>query len=175
MRIDSVSRVHHPREAVYKAYRDNLPEIAAYIPDISKILVHKRADTAAGIDLHNEWFADTEIPSVARKFIKPEHLRWDDHATWNDEGHYVDWVIKTRVFTDSVTCSGRNTFIEDGPNSTQVQLQGSLTISVKAIPGVPSFVAKRMAPQIEAFIVKLITPNLEQVNRSIGAYLDARA
>ena len=84
-------------------------------------------------------------------------------------------MIKTRVFTDSVTCSGRNTFIEDGPNSTKVQLQGSLTISVKAIPGVPSFVAKRMAPQIEAFIVKLITPNLEQVNRSIGAYLDARA
>jgi hypothetical protein len=138
-------------------------------------MVHSRTETAIGVDLHNEWIADTEIPKVARSLIKPEHLRWDDHAKWDDSSFRVDWQIKTRVFTDSVMCSGRNTFIEDGPDYTRVKLTGELTIALKGIPGVPNFVAKRMAPQIEAFIVKMITPNLEQVNRSIGTYLDANS
>ena len=173
MRIDSESRIAHPRARVYQAYRDNLPEIAAYIPDIEKIVVHSRKESDAGVDLHNEWVADTEIPAIASKIIKPEHLRWDDYAKWNDAGFYVDWTIKTRVFTESVTCSGRNTFVEDGADRTRVKLTGNLVIQLKDIRGVPNFLAKRMAPQIEAFIVKMITPNLEQVNRSIGTYLDA--
>ncbi|MFT4627213.1 MAG: hypothetical protein ACI8PZ_005894 [Myxococcota bacterium] len=175
MRIDSESLIAHPRDAVYQAYRDRLPEIAAYIPDIKQIIIHSRAESAAGVDLHNEWVADSEIPAVAKSLIKPEHLRWDDFAKWNDAGSYVDWTIKTRVFTDSVTCSGRNTFLEDGAGRTRVKLTGNLTIALKDIRGVPSFLAKRMAPQIEAFIVKLITPNLEQVNRSIGTFLDAQS
>ena len=53
-------------------------------------------------------------------------------------------------------------------------LQGQLHIDLRDIRGVPSFVAKRLAPRLESFIVGMIAPNLEQVNRSIERFLDAQ-
>ena len=173
MQILSESRIAYPREQVYLAYRDKLPDIAKFIPDIREIVVHSREETSTGVKLHNEWISDREVPAMVAKIIKPEHLRWDDHADWNDELSHVDWVIKTRAFTESVTCAGRNSILAEGDDNTLVRLTGTLTINVRDIPGVPSFLAKRLAPQIEKFIVSLITPNLEEVNKSIQRYLDA--
>jgi hypothetical protein len=51
-------------------------------------------------------------------------------------------------------------------------LTGELHIQASKIPGVPRLLARQLAPQIEKFIVRLITPNLEQVNRSLGTFLD---
>jgi hypothetical protein len=172
MEIRSESRIAYPRDQVYRAYRDRLPEIAKYIPDIREIVVRSREETPRGPRLHNEWIADREVPSFAQAILKPEHLRWDDLAEWHDDERYVAWTLKTRAFTDAVRCSGRNTFLEDG-GGTRVLLTGDLTIDLKEIPGVPSFLAKRIAPQVEKFIVSLVTPNLERVNASIERFLDA--
>ena len=172
MKIHSESRIAYPREQVYLAYRDRLPEIARYIPDIKTIETLTREATDTGVRLHNAWVSQSEIPAVVSKFIRPEHLRWDDHAEWNDAGSYVDWTIKTRAFTEAVACSGRNEILEDG-DGTLVRLTGDFHINLKEISGVPSFLAKRLAPQIEKFIVTMITPNLEEVNASIQRFLDA--
>ncbi len=175
MEIRSESRINYPRAKVYETYRDKLREIAAYMPDIREIVVHSREEADGIVKLHNEWISDREVPKVVAKIIKPEHLRWDDHATWHDEGFYVDWIIKTRAFTDAVTCSGRNSMIAVGDNATIVRLTGELKITVTGIPGVPSFLAKRLAPQVEKFIVGLITPNLKNTNKSLQDYLDAES
>ncbi len=53
-----------------------------------------------------------------------------------------------------------------------MRLTGTLVIDLKEIPGVPSFLGRRLAPQVERFIVSLITPNLEAVNTSIQRFLD---
>ena len=172
MEIRSESRISYPRQRVYETYRDKLSEISAYMPDIKDIIVHSRAEADGQVKIHNEWISDREIPAVVAKIIKPEHLRWDDHATWHDDGFYVDWVIKTRAFTEAVTCSGRNAMIADGDN-TIVRLTGDLKITVTKIPGVPSFLAKRLAPQVEKFIIGLITPNLKNTNKSLQDFLDA--
>lgn len=172
MEIRSESRIHYPRERVYRAYRDQLPAIAAHMPDIREIIVHSREEQDGVVKILNEWVSDRDIPAVVAKVIRPEHLRWNDHATWHDADFYVDWVIETRAFTDAVRCSGRNSMIADG-DGTIVRLEGSLEISVKGIPGVPSFLAKRLAPQVERFIVGLITPNLKNTNTSLQDYLDA--
>jgi hypothetical protein len=171
MEIRSESRIKYPRDQVYRTYRDRLPEIAKYIPDIREIVVKSREETADRVKLHNEWVAEREIPAFAQAVLKPEHLRWDDHAEWHDDEHYVAWTLKTRAFTDAVRCSGRNTFLEDGAG-TRVVLTGELAIDLKEIPGVPGFLAKRIAPQVEKFIVSLVTPNLERVNASIERFLD---
>lgn len=175
MEIKSESRIPYPRPVVYRAYRDHLSEVAAYIPDIREIVVHKRLEDGAVVRLHNEWISQTEVPAFAQRFLKPEMLRWDDYATWDEAAWACDWRIKTRVFTDAVTCGGRNTFVEDGPNATRVVLGGDLQIALKEIPGVPSFLASTLAPQVEKFIVSLITPNLQKVNGSLGQFLDAQA
>lgn len=174
MKIDSESRIHHPRDRVFAAYRDRLPEVAEYIPDIKEIKVLSREEGEGVIKLHNEWVGATEIPSAFKMFLKPEHLRWDDFATWKGGEWACEWQIKTRVFTDAVKCSGRNVFHEDGEGRTRVKLAGDLTIKLEAIPGVPGFLGRRLAPQVEKFIVNLITPNLERVNASLEKFMDEK-
>ncbi len=174
MEIRSESRIAHPLDAVFHAYRDHLPDAAKFIPDIREVIVRKREEFEGRVSLHNEWVGDRELPAIAQGFLKPEHLRWDDFATWHTEGTWCDWTIKTRAFTDRVHCKGKNQLVADGPTRTFVRLTGELRIDVIELPGIPSFIAKRIAPQLEKFIVSLITPNLEQTNRGIEAYLDSK-
>lgn len=172
MQIHSESRIHHPLELVYQSYRDRLPEIAPYTPDIREIVVHSREERPEGPKLHNIWVADREIPAIANGLIKEDMLRWDDFASWNDAERHVDWVLRIPAFPDQVQCSGRNAFFDDGAGGTRVVLSGDLSISLKKIPGVPRLLAGRIAPKIEEFIVKLVTPNLEKVNSSLERFLD---
>jgi len=173
MRIHSESIIRHPQAKVYEAYRDRLPEIAAYIPDVKEIVRESREELGGGhVKIHNVWIADREIPVFARAFLKPEMLRWDDFADWKDEEHRVYWKLRLRVFTDQVTCSGTNSFHADGDDRTKVVLEGDLDIDVKNVPGVPRMLAGGIKPKIEKFIVSLITPNLERVNTSLQQFLD---
>ena len=175
MRIHSESLIRHSQEKVYAAYRDRLPEIAEYIPDVKEILVESREDVGSGVvKIHNVWIADRSVPIFARAFLKPEMLRWDDLAEWRDEEHRVHWTLKLRVFTDQVTCGGTNTFYEADNGQTRVVLDGDLDIDLKNIPGVPRMLAGGMKPKIEKFIVSLITPNLERVNESLQQFLDEK-
>ena len=173
MKIASESRIEHPLEQVYAAYRDELPRIVSHLPDIREIRVESSENTSNGIKLHNRWIADREIPKMLKGIIKPEMLEWDDFAEWHDEAHYVAWTLRIPAFETQVQCSGRNSFYADG-SGTRVVLTGELRIRMEQVPGVPKFMAKKLAPRVETFIVKLVTPNLKQVNESLGRYLDAR-
>lgn len=172
MKIDSQTRIHHPRDVVFRAYRDRLAEVVPYIPDIREIKVHSREEEGGRVVLHNEWIADRDVPKAFSMVLKPEHLRWDDHATWDEDTWTCRWTIKPRVFTDAVSCSGENVFSDDGDGHTRLALKGDLTIRLESIPGVPGFLGRRLAPQLEKFIVNLITPNLERVNTSLEQFLD---
>lgn len=172
MKINSESLIRHSQQAVYIAYRDRLSEVAAYIPDIKEIRVVSREQTNTGVTLHNLWRADREIPRVVQSFVKPHMLQWNDYARWHDAEAYCEWRLEIPAFPNNVTCSGRNTFYADG-NNTRVVLTGNLEINPD-FPGMPRLIARRIAPQIEKFIVMLITPNLKKVNESLGAFLDAQ-
>lgn len=174
MRIHSESIIRHPAEEVFVAYRDQMPQVAAYIPDIKEIQVLSREEGAGVVKLHNVWIADREVPTFARAFIKPEMLRWDDFAEWRESERRCYWTLKVRVFSEAVRCSGTNTIVAVDPQTTRVTLSGDLQIDLKHIPGVPSLLAGRITPQVESFIVSLITPNLEGVNKALGSFLDAK-
>jgi len=172
MRIHTDTLIHHPLERVYAAYRDELPALAEYIPDIREIVVEKREERDGGVDIHNVWVAEREVPVYARAFLKPEMLRWDDYADWRDQETLVNWRIATRVFTDAVECAGTNSFVAEGEGATRLTLEGDLAIDLRHIPGVPRLLAGGLRPKVEGFIVSLITPNLERVNASLQRYLD---
>jgi hypothetical protein len=173
MKIHSESRLRHPLATVYATYRDRMPEIAAYMPDIDRIEVRSRAQGPKGPRLLNVWHAKNNIPKVAQGIVKPEWLYWEDHAEWDDQNTWVDWTLIVPTFREGVKCSGRNQFIADGAG-TRVLLTGDLQIAIRDVPGVPRLLAGRIAPKVEEFIVKLVTPNLERVNDSLGAFLDAQ-
>jgi hypothetical protein len=172
MQISASSVIHHPRARVYRAYRDELPAIAPFMENVKEILIRDRVERPGGLKLHNEWVGRAEIPKVVQSIVKPEMVRWDDYADWDDGAWCCHWTLKIRVFTDNFRCSGTNRFEEVGPNATRVNLSGTLDIHLKDIPGVPRLLAGPIAPQVERFIIAMIRPNLEQVNASLERYLD---
>ena len=173
MQINSESHIAHPLADVYEAYRDQLPKIAEYIPDIKEIRVQSREKSSDGVTIHNLWVAERDLPRMIKGVVKPEMMQWDDFAEWNDAENYVAWRLVIPAFKKQVQCEGRNSFFADG-DGTRVVLTGELHIKLENVPGVPKFMAKKLAPKIEEFIVNLITPNLKQVNTSLGQYLDER-
>jgi len=174
VRIHSESLIHHARDDVYLAYRDKLSEVAAYTPDIREIRVVERVDGDGTVQLHNLWVAEREVPSFAKAIIKPDMMCWDDHAAWSDAEQLVRWELHVRAFSESVTCKGTNSFHVVDAHTTRVLLEGELQIDLAKVRGVPRLMAGRLGPKVERFIVSLITPNLERVNESLGAYLDDR-
>jgi hypothetical protein len=173
VKIQSESSIHHPLELVYRSYRDHLSDVAPYTPDVKEIRVHSREELPQGPKIHNEWIVDRKLPRVVQGLITPDMMRWNDFAQWDDAQHHVDWVLQIPAFPNQVHCSGRNAFFADGPDATIVRLSGDLQIYLKNVPGIPRLLAGRLTPKVEAFIVKLVTPNLERVNHSLEQYLDA--
>jgi hypothetical protein len=170
--FNSQSHIAHQRDKVFFAYRDKLPALVPFLDDISAIDVIARKEKEGQLHIHNLWRSDQDIPSFARAFVKKEMLCWDDFAVWFEDEKKCTWVIKTHAFAEAVTCKGTNTFYEDGEGKTRVELVGTFEIDLSKVRGVPRFLGKSLGPKLEKFIVNLITPNLEKVNSSIGAFLD---
>lgn len=175
MQIQSESLIRHPLERVYLAYRDELPALVPLIPDIREIVVRSRQETPSGPEIVNLWVAKREPPRAVATVVKAEWFQWEDHARWNDAGHYVDWRLVIPAFPDRVRCGGRNAYVADGPDRTRVILTGELKIDLHNFPGVPGFLARSVGPAVEKFIVELVTPNLTRVNHSLERYLDEKA
>ena len=171
MRIHSESIIRHARDVAFGAYRDRLPDIVPYLEDIQQIRTVSRTEEPGRVLLHNVWVADRELPAFAKGFLKPHMLQWDDHAEWRDQDRRCHWRLET-YFGDGVRCSGTNTFLAIDPQTTRVVLEGDLLIDLDRIPGVPRLLARRVGPQVERFIVGLISPNLQRVNDSLQRFLD---
>lgn len=175
MKLEADAKMSFPREVVFTTYRDRLPELVPHLPDIKAITVEKREDEGALTRITNLWEASSEIPKVAQSIIRPDMLAWLDHATWNQDEWCVDWRIETRMFTENVTCHGRNTVVARGDGVSLFQIRGELEVSLQGVPGVPRFLAGKVAPHVEKFVVQLLTPNLLAVATGVEAFLTAEA
>lgn len=176
MELKADAKIAFPRALVFSTYRDRLPELVPYLPDVKEIRALSREEEGAIASLKNEWVAATEIPKVAQAVVKPEMLQWLDFAKWDAEAFTCDWRIETKMFTEQVRCQGHNTYVEaDDGESCVLQIRGELSVSLKGVPGVPRFLAGRVAPHVERFVVDMLTPNLLSVAKGLQAFLDAES
>lgn len=158
---------------VYEIIRDRLPELVPYMDNVSAISTVERGDGPNGPHLLNRWRADAgQVPGAARKFIKPEMLEWNDHADWNDAEHHVDWRIESAVFTGMYTCQGRNRVVADG-DDVRIVISGEMKVDAKRIPGVPSFLAKKVVPTIENYLIDRMKPNMASLGTGVQRFLAA--
>jgi hypothetical protein len=174
MRIDVDSRIPFPRDVVYQAYRDHLPDLVPYLPNVKSIVVESRKDEGPKTSLKNLWTAKTEIPKAAQGFLKPEMLTWYDFATWDQATYSNVWHLEMRAMKEVVDCKGGNTFEEAGPNATILKLRGELNLDLKKVPGVPKLLAGTIGPTVEKFVVAMLKPNLEETARGLEKYLAAQ-
>jgi hypothetical protein len=164
------------RETVFSTFRDELVELLPHLPDVKSIEVKEREEpNESTVKVVNLWKADAaEIPRLAQAFVKPEMLEWTDYATWNAEQWTCEWEMEVGFLSEAVTCKGTTTYAEKGDDRTEVVIRGDLTVDARKIPGVPRIGAGKIGDVIEGFVVRLITPNLTQVNRGLESYLRAR-
>lgn len=174
MKLEADARIAFPRQTVYAAYRDRLPEMVPFLPDIRAIRVESRDEypDAGRVELVNVWEASADIPKILSPFVKPDMLAWVDRATWEAATWSCDWRIEPRVFTQNVQCWGRNTYREDG-EGTVLEIRGQLEVDPSGIPGVPKMLAGKVAPSVEKFVVNLIRPNLISVAEGLERFLNS--
>ncbi|MCA9543392.1 MAG: SRPBCC family protein [Myxococcales bacterium] len=174
MKLSVVTTVPYPREAVYEAMCSQLPALAEYMPNIDRITVEKEDRPTDGIvDLVNRWqAASSEVPAVARKFVKPEQMNWLDHAHWDKAAWRCDWRLEMGFLTERVNCKGATTYHETAAGHTEMRIEGELSLDLKGM--MPGFLLKKAQPAIEGFVTKTIEPNFQKTADALTAYLDAQ-
>ncbi|MGF1509230.1 MAG: hypothetical protein ACFB9M_06970 [Myxococcota bacterium] len=174
MKVEADARLSHPRELVFRTYRDRLTEMLPYLPNIRDISQESRRDEGSVTRVVNRWSgAGDDIPRLARSVVTPEMLVWLDHAEWNESEWTCRWRIEHLSFSEQVDCSGLNHFVET-PEGCTVQIRGNLKVDAKRLPGVPKMMAGAVAPVVEGFIVQAIRPNLVKTADGVAAFLNAQ-
>ena len=174
--INIKDEVAFDRDRVFTTFRDELTELIPHLPDVKSIDVKERTDVDDDtVEVVNLWKAEAEeIPRIAQAFIKPEMLKWTDYATWRQDAWECDWRMEVGFLSEAVTCEGTTRYLEKGEGITEVVIDGKLEVDAKKIPGVPRLGAGKIGSVIESFVVRLITPNLTQVNRGLERYLKSK-
>jgi hypothetical protein len=172
MKFTVNDEIAFPLDLVFPTYRDKLHEMLDYMDNVDKIEVKSREESGDVVKLLNHWHGSaSDIPAPLRPVIKPDSLSWLDKATWDTARHRVDWEITLPALPEAVTAKGFTMYKEDG-DVTLVQISGEFLIHPDKVPGVPTFVAKRLAPTLEKFVIGLLQPNLKKSNQAVEEYLE---
>ena len=174
MELRADARLPYPCTLVLATYRDDITKVLSYLPNVRNIEIKSRKDEGPISELVNVWHGGGEIPAAARAVLSESMLSWTDYATWNAEKLRCDWRIETHAFTEAVRCEGVNTFLEDGPGKTLLEIRGILEIDARKIRGVPGFLAGKIGRTVEEFLGNKIQPNLVETVRGLTRYLEEK-
>lgn len=172
MKLEISAEIPYPRQRVFEVYRDKLPELVPYLPNVRSITVTSRKDEQHVVNLINRWKGGGEIPATVRKFLSEDLLEWDDYATWNDQELTCEWKTVVPAIKEAVSAWGKNRFFEVG-GKTRLEINGEITVDASKVKLVPRMLAGVVGPAIEGFLVANIRPNLLAVSKGVEKYLDA--
>ncbi|MDZ7378930.1 MAG: hypothetical protein ONB06_06225 [candidate division KSB1 bacterium] len=173
------TKVHYPAPLLLETMIERMEDIVPFLPNIAAIeTVTKKRHCDGTWEIVRRWTANADrVPRVARPFLSDELLQWLDYARWVPAEYKVEWRQEPvyRAASGLYECRGTNFFRpdpEDPENTSCVCISGVLQVYPEKLPGVPAFLARRIAPQVERFIVHLIEPNLLELAKGLEAYLD---
>lgn len=170
MKFEISEYVNFKREDVYKTYRDRLPELVKFIPNVKKIVVEKKERKGDKTYFVNRWYGKYTIPKIIQPYLKAEEITWIDRAKWDDSKYTVEWEFEPIFFKDYVKANGVNRFVEEG-GRTKIILSGEFILDLSDYPGIPRLLKKVVVPRIESFIFSLIKPNLVKVCQGVEKLL----
>jgi len=175
-RLNIEDEVDFERREVFETFREELVELIDFLPNIEKIerTSYERVDEDT-VEIVNIWEAtEKDVPSMARKFVDSEMLQWTDYATWREDEWVCEWEMEVKFLADAIDCSGQTRYLEGGEGTTKIHIDGDLEVDANEIPGVPRLVAGKVGDTVENFVVKLIEPNLSDVNRGLERYIESK-
>jgi hypothetical protein len=179
--FDLAQHVSHPAELVLETMIERMEAIADFLPNIESIETLEREDLEEGrVKIVRRWQGSLAgAPAALRPFLSRDLTAWLDTAVWTRSAHRVQW--NHSMVSPSVArlydCHGVNYYEpdpEDPARSTRIRITGELHVHPEVLPGVPGFLGRTLAPQIERFVVGLVAPNLEDLSAGLQRYLDSR-
>ncbi len=170
MELSADSTIPFDRERVFRAYRDDLPKLTEFLPNIRRIEVVEREDKGSLVEILNIWHGGGDIPGAARVVLSESMLSWKDYAIWNADEFSCQWRIETNSFTEAVRCEGKNYFVETD-EGTRLEIRGEITIDASKISGVPKLLRNGVSKTVTEFLCKKITPNLIEVSSGLNRFL----
>jgi hypothetical protein len=171
MELRTEAIIAQPREAVFRTYRDKLPDLLPYLPNVRGIEVKSRKDAGGVAELVNVWHGGGDIPAAVRKILSDSMLSWTDYATWNEADWSCAWRSEAHSFREAVDSRGRNDYVELGPERSVIRIVGRIDVDATKIPGVPRLVAGTLGKLVEGFLVKQVEDNLKEVAQGVERYL----
>jgi len=170
MELRTEATIDQPRDVVFRAYRDLLPDLISYLPNVRRIDVKSRQEKGHLVELVNQWYGGGDIPAPLRAVLSDAVLSWTDYAEWNEQDFTCKWRNET-AFKEAVNSHGVNHFVELGPNRMAIRIDGRIDVDASKVPGVPRLVAGKIGKLIESFLIKQVQDNLQEVARGVGRYL----
>jgi hypothetical protein len=85
VRIEADSILPYSRDVVFRAYRDDLPKVVEFLPNVRAIEVKKRDEAGPITTLFNVWHGGGEVPAAARALL--DDLERDDPPVRLDDPH----------------------------------------------------------------------------------------
>lgn len=175
MKFQIADPVPLPAEDVFRLIRDEMPKLVPFLQDVDRIEVAERKEDGDTVHLLNLWFAKQDkVPAAVRKLVPPEVFSWKDHASWTASTRSAKWRLEPRVAARFFECSGGTRIESVDAGSCKVVMDIDLQIHADKLPGVPSFLAGRMRPEIEEMVGKLLTPNLRNLAAAVRRYAEQR-
>jgi hypothetical protein len=166
-----VDNIPHPRPLVFATHRDKVVEMVPYLPNVKSVVIEKNDVDGPVTNQLYRWIGEShDVPRLLRPLIKTEFLSWLDKSIWYQDEWRCEWELELSVLPNAISARGYNIFLEDG-DDTIVQMNGQFTIHPERITGVPTFVARRIAPAVEKFIVSLLEPNMRESNKAVFQYI----
>jgi hypothetical protein len=170
MRIDGTEHLTHSAKKVFETLRDRTQDLLGRMPNVEGMQVLSRDEKPPEVHLYNKWQgANREVPSILRPFIKKDLLAWFDRAVWNEERLDCTWKLEAVCFT----CTGRTVIAPKGEGSV-FELEGDLRVDPARVPGVPTFLARKLQGPLEKFIAEALRPNLTTIARAVQQHLDEK-
>ena len=124
-----------------------------------------------GYTLHH-WFATPGMaPKLIRPFVSSNMTQWLDHGTWNAADGLIDWRFESPTMGELYYCGGAHEVMNRGSGQSTLRFSGRFEINPGAIPGVPAFLVRKVAPALETFMLNMIVTNLQHLPRAIASHL----
>lgn len=176
MNFNEQNTLSHPALTVLDTMIHKMEDIVPFLPSVESIETLEKGEESDGkIRVVRRWQGTSDsAPAAIRGFLSREHLAWIDTAIWTPAEWKVDWTLSTSM-SKLYDCGGANYYEPepaDPEGSTRMRITGELVVYPERLPGIPKFLARKFAPQVEKFVINLITPNLTDVAKGLQGYLD---
>jgi hypothetical protein len=179
MHFSRNATVSHPAAVLLETMIHRMEAIVPFLPNVASITTVRRETLPGGrLRIVRRWQGMLDsVPAPLRPFLSARWLGWIDTAVWTPAAYKVEWthspaVSRLAAFYD---CHGTNYFEpdpRDPQHSARIRINGKLTVHPRALPGMPGFLADRLSPQVEKFVINLVTPNLTDLAEGLQRYLD---